>query len=148
MNVAEYIARSKLKIRNLQICNTINDYGFPTLIKEELADPNKNILVTGTIDYYYFIHAKIDIEFFKEKDERSPKSLFESGMMSNNLTLATEQDKENQKFKWVYIFGAMCGYCYFIGRLPQKEEFSKHALRVFRGFWHNGGGIEKYVNDN
>lgn len=133
--------RDKLKIKNLQLCNVIDDNGF-TCHTDKLSDPDAHIYLYGEVNMQDLTHAGIKIDYYTFENDKTMESLIVLMQMPGKLAiLATEQ--ENGKFKWVYIFASVMSHNYLIGRIPQEEEFSKHALRVFRGFWASGAGILK-----
>jgi len=133
------LAQKNTKIKNLRLVNHLDEDGNFDLDMDGLADSDKNLVVIGDVDFWRLDSAS-DIEYYKFKTKdgevRSMKTITN---IIRGCMLVTEQE-ENGKFKYVYVFGQCFGENYMIGRL-KKDEFSDHALRVFRGFWGSGAGI-------
>ena len=104
------------------------------------------MLLVGEVDYYKMLFAEVGIDYYQFKTEDGKKRTMETiaSVALPNATLVTEQ--EDGKFKWVYLFGSIAGCNYMLGRLKKEDEFAKHVLRVFRGFWASGAGILKHAD--
>jgi hypothetical protein len=150
MNIIEQMKKShrkRLKIKNLEFNNALDSYGFPTFIEEELNNPNNPIVLTGNIPIYDFLNSKVGIDYYQYKNDDN-KIMSQERLMQlihHPLIITTEIDTTTNKISHVYILGDVCGHCYFLGRLKPEDNYTKHALRVFRAFWDNGAGLDKLL---
>lgn len=134
------------KIRNLRLANYINDDGYFDFNKEGLINPNNNLLIVGDVGCVWPFLNNVDIEYYKFRlKDGKIKSMEGLTIAITDCSIATEQEL-NGKFKNVYVFGNVFGDLFMIGKIRQEDEFNKHALRVFRGFWANGAGILQDAN--